>query len=61
LPKGAIFHNADWIAGVDYDEDIQQDTEKTTKPMMTIRTRIQKKIKTLMKNMIELTRIKSKT
>jgi thiamine phosphate synthase YjbQ (UPF0047 family) len=25
--KGAIFHNADWIAGVDYDETIQQDTD----------------------------------
>jgi hypothetical protein len=22
--KGAIFHNADWIAGVDYDENIEQ-------------------------------------
>jgi hypothetical protein len=21
--KGAIFHNADWITGVDYDENIQ--------------------------------------
>jgi hypothetical protein len=21
--KGAIFHNADWIAGVEYDENIQ--------------------------------------
>jgi hypothetical protein len=26
--KGAIFHNADWIAGVDYDENIQQDNNK---------------------------------
>jgi hypothetical protein len=25
--KGAIFHNADWIAGVDYDENIQQDAD----------------------------------
>jgi hypothetical protein len=25
--KGAIFHNADWIAGVDYDENIQQDKD----------------------------------
>jgi hypothetical protein len=25
--KGAIFHNADWIAGVDYDDNIPQDTE----------------------------------
>jgi hypothetical protein len=25
--KGAIFHDADWIAGVDYDENIQQDTD----------------------------------
>jgi hypothetical protein len=25
--KGAIFHNADWIAGVDYDEDIQQEDD----------------------------------
>jgi hypothetical protein len=25
--KGAIYHNADWIAGVDYDESIQQDVE----------------------------------
>jgi hypothetical protein len=26
--KGAIFHNAYWIAGVDYDENIQQDDDK---------------------------------
>jgi hypothetical protein len=25
--KGAIFHHADWIAGVDYDENIQQDAD----------------------------------
>jgi hypothetical protein len=25
--KGAIFHNAQWIAGVDYDENIQQEDE----------------------------------
>jgi hypothetical protein len=25
--KGAIFHNADWIAGVDYDDNIPQDAE----------------------------------
>jgi hypothetical protein len=25
--KGAIFHDADWIAGVDYDENIPQDAE----------------------------------
>jgi hypothetical protein len=25
--KGAIFHNADWIAEVDYDENIQQDAD----------------------------------
>jgi hypothetical protein len=25
--KGTIFHNADWIAGVDYDENIQQDAD----------------------------------
>jgi hypothetical protein len=25
--KGPIFHNADWIAGVDYDENIQQDAD----------------------------------
>jgi hypothetical protein len=25
--KGAIFHDADWIAGVDYDDNIPQDTE----------------------------------
>jgi hypothetical protein len=25
--KGAIFHDADWIAGVDYDENIQQDAD----------------------------------
>jgi hypothetical protein len=25
--KGAIFHNADWIAGVDYDENIQQEDD----------------------------------
>jgi hypothetical protein len=25
--KGTIYHDADWIAGVDYDEDIQQDVE----------------------------------
>jgi hypothetical protein len=25
--KGAIFHNADWIAGVDYDENIHQDKD----------------------------------
>jgi hypothetical protein len=31
--KGAIFHNADWIAGVDYDENIQQ--MKPMKPMRT--------------------------
>jgi hypothetical protein len=26
--KGAIFHDADWIAGVDYDENIPQDAEE---------------------------------
>jgi hypothetical protein len=25
--KGAIFHDADWIAGVDYDENIQQEDD----------------------------------
>jgi hypothetical protein len=25
--KGAIFHDGDWIAGVDYDENIQQDAD----------------------------------
>jgi hypothetical protein len=25
--KGAIFHDADWIAEVDYDENIQQDKD----------------------------------
>jgi hypothetical protein len=25
--KGAIFHNADWIAGVDYDENTQQEDD----------------------------------
>jgi hypothetical protein len=25
--KGAIFHDADWIVGVDYDENIQQDAD----------------------------------
>jgi hypothetical protein len=25
--KGAIFHNADWIAGVDYDENSQQEDD----------------------------------
>jgi hypothetical protein len=25
--KGAIFHNADWIAGVDYDKNIQQEDD----------------------------------
>jgi hypothetical protein len=25
--KGAIFHNADWIAGMDYDENIQQEDD----------------------------------
>jgi hypothetical protein len=25
--KGAIFHYADWIAGVDYDENIQQEDD----------------------------------
>jgi hypothetical protein len=25
--KGAIYHDADWIAGVDYDENIQQDAD----------------------------------
>jgi hypothetical protein len=25
--KGAIFHNADWIAGVDFDENIQQEDD----------------------------------
>jgi hypothetical protein len=25
--KGTIFHDADWIAGVDYDENIPQDAE----------------------------------
>jgi hypothetical protein len=25
--QGAIYHNADWIAGVDYDENIQQDAD----------------------------------
>jgi hypothetical protein len=26
--KGAIFHDADWIAGVDYDESIQQEDDQ---------------------------------
>jgi hypothetical protein len=25
--KGTIFHNADWIAGVDYDENVQQEDD----------------------------------
>jgi hypothetical protein len=25
--KGAIFHNADWIAGVDYDENTQREDD----------------------------------
>jgi hypothetical protein len=25
--KGTIFHDADWIAGVDYDENIQQEDD----------------------------------
>jgi hypothetical protein len=25
--QGAIFHNADWIAGVDYDENTQQEDD----------------------------------
>jgi hypothetical protein len=25
--KGAIFHDADWIAGVDYDENVQQEDD----------------------------------
>jgi hypothetical protein len=25
--KGAIFHNDDWIAGVDYDENTQQEDD----------------------------------
>jgi hypothetical protein len=32
--KGAIFHNADWIAGVDYDENIQQKKKTMTKTTM---------------------------
>jgi hypothetical protein len=30
--KGAIFHNADWIAGVDYDENIQQEDDNNKDP-----------------------------
>jgi hypothetical protein len=26
--KGTIYHDADWIAGVDYDENIQQDSQE---------------------------------
>jgi hypothetical protein len=57
--KGTIFHDADWIAGVDYDDNIPQDAEDK-EPMMTMRTRIQKMMKTSTMNMIELTRMNSK-
>jgi nucleoside permease NupC len=48
--KGAIFHNADWIAGVDYDENIQQEdvmTKHTTKRTMKILMKISRMISTI--------------
>jgi hypothetical protein len=59
IRTGAIFHDADWIAGVDYNDNIPQDAEDD-KFMMTMRTRIQKMMKTLTMNTIKLTRMNLK-
>jgi hypothetical protein len=58
--KGAIFHDADWIAGVDYDENIQKNADDEAYDNDENENQ-EEVLKISMTSMIELTKKNSKT